>query len=179
MDSGRALSVVRCMETPTNSATVTVSLADLANAAEAAAVLAMIDTYSQDDMGDGAPLAEAVRAQLIAGLRAFPTTRIFLARDGDEAVGVAVCFLGFSTFAARPLLNLHDVCVRASHRGRGIGRALLEAAEAQARREGCCKLTLEVLDQNHRALRTYLAAGFRRYSLQDGAGEALFLTKSL
>jgi tRNA nucleotidyltransferase/poly(A) polymerase len=39
--------------------------------------------------------------------------------------------------------------------------------------------TLEVLDQNHHALKTYTAAGFKRYSLQPGAGEAIFLAKSL
>lgn len=156
-----------------------VILADLNDAAQAADVLAMVDTYAQDPMGDGAPLRPETRANLIAGLRAFPTTRVFLAYDGDAAVGVAVCFLGFSTFAARPMLNLHDVCVASSHRGHGVGRALLAAVEAQARTEGCCKLTLEVLDQNHRALRTYLAAGFKRYALQEGAGEAIFLTKGL
>ncbi|WP_221032794.1 GNAT family N-acetyltransferase [Actomonas aquatica] len=159
--------------------TVRVVLADLNDAGQAAEVLAMVDTYSQDAMGDGAPLRAEVRERLVEGLRAFPTTRVFLAYDGSQAVGVAVCFLGFSTFAAKPLLNLHDVCVAPSHRGRGVGRALLAGAEEQARAEGCCKLTLEVLDQNHRALRTYLAAGFKRYALQDGAGEAIFLTKGL
>ncbi len=159
--------------------TVRVVLADLADVRQGADVLAMVDLYSRDAMGDGAPLREAVRGRLVAGLRDFPTSRVFLAYAGEEAVGVAVCFLGFSTFAAKPLINLHDVCVAASHRGRGVGRALLAAVEAQARAEGCCKLTLEVLDQNHRALRTYEAAGFERYALQPGAGEAIFLTKPL
>ncbi len=154
-----------------------VILADLNDVAQAADVLTMVDTYSQDPMGDGAPLRRETRANLIESLRTFPTTRVFLAYEEAAAVGVAVCFLGFSTFAAKPLLNLHDVCVAPSHRGRGVGRALLAAVEAQARAEGCCKLTLEVLDQNHKALRTYLAAGFQRYALQDGAGEAIFLTK--
>ncbi len=144
-----------------------------------AAVLAMVDAYSRDPMGDGAPLSAEARARLIPGLRQHPTTLIFLAYDGEAPVGVAVCFLGFSTFAAKPLVNLHDVSVVPTHRGRGVGRILLAAVEARARELGCCKLTLEVLDQNHRALRTYLAAGFKRYSLQPGAGEALFLSKRL
>lgn len=139
----------------------------------------MIDAYSRDPMGDGAPLAPDVRERLIPGLRLHPTTLVFLALDGDAAVGVAVCFLGFSTFAARPLVNLHDVAILPTHRGRGTGRGLLTAVEARARELDCCKLTLEVLDQNHRALRTYAAAGFKRYSLQPGAGEAIFMTKRL
>ncbi len=153
--------------------------ADLDRPEHQAAVLAMVDAYSRDPMGDGAPLAPEARARLIPGLRQHPTTLIFLAYDGDVPVGVAVCFLGFSTFAAKPLVNLHDVSIVPTHRGRGIGRSLLAAVEAKARELGCCKLTLEVLDKNDRALRTYLAAGFRRYSLQPGAGEALFMTKPL
>jgi GNAT superfamily N-acetyltransferase len=153
--------------------------ANLDRPTDQAAVLAMVDAYSRDAMGDGAPLAPDVRERLVPGLRAHPTTLVFLAYDGDAPVGVAVCFLGFSTFAARPLVNLHDVCIAPSHRGRGVGRGLLAAVEAKARELGCCKLTLEVLDQNHRALKTYTAAGFKRYSLQPGAGEAIFLTKPL
>jgi len=153
--------------------------ADLARADHQAAVLAMVDAYSRDPMGDGAPLSAEARERLIPSLRAHPTTLVFLAYDGENPVGVAVCFLGFSTFAAKPLVNLHDVCVVPAHRGRGVGRGLLAAVETSARELGCCKLTLEVLDQNHRALRTYLAAGFQRYTLQPGAGEAIFLSKPL
>jgi GNAT superfamily N-acetyltransferase len=153
--------------------------ADLENPDHQAAVLFLVDAYSCDAMGDGAHLAPDVRARLIPGLRQHPTTLVFLAYDGDAAVGVAVCFLGFSTFAAKPLVNLHDVSILPTHRGRGIGRGLLAAVEVRARELGCCKLTLEVLDKNDRALRTYTAAGFKRYSLQPGAGEAIFLTKPL
>ncbi|MSU51246.1 MAG: GNAT family N-acetyltransferase [Opitutus sp.] len=153
--------------------------ADLDRPEHQVAVLAMVDAYSRDPMGDGAPLAPEARERLIPGLRKHPTTLIFLAYDGETPVGVAVCFLGFSTFAAKPLVNLHDVSIVSTHRGRGIGRALLTAVEAKARELGCGKLTLEVLDKNDRALRTYVAAGFKRYSLQPGAGEAIFLTKPL
>lgn len=153
--------------------------ADLARVDHQADVLAMVDAYSRDPMGDGAPLAPDVRERLIPGLQQHPTTLVILAYDGDTPVGVAVCFRGFSTFAAKPLVNLHDVCILPSHRCRGVGRGLLAAVEAKARELGCCKLTLEVLDQNHHALRTYTAAGFKRYSLQPGAGEAIFLTKPL
>lgn len=153
--------------------------ADLENSDHQSAILFLVDAYSRDPMGDGAPLAPDVRERLIPGLRQHPTTLIFLAYDANVAVGVAVCFLGFSTFAAKPLVNLHDVAILPTHRGRGIGRGLLAAVETRARELGCCKLTLEVLDKNDQALRTYTAAGFKRYSLQPGAGEAIFLTKSL
>lgn len=170
------------MSNPSTAATppgVRIVEADLDNPAHAAAVLALVDMYARDPMGDGAPLDPAVRAQLIPGLKRHPTTVIVLAFAGERPVGIAVCFVGFSTFAAKPLLNIHDCAVAPDVRGQGVGRMLLAAVETKARALGCCKVTLEVLDQNHRALRTYLAAGFTRYSLQPGAGEAIFLTKPL
>jgi len=69
--------------------------------------------------------------------------------------------------------------VLSAFRGKGVGRRLLEVVEAKARELGCCKLTLEVMDNNDRALRAYQAAGFVRYSLQEDAGPAIFLTKPL
>ncbi|HEX2860788.1 MAG TPA: GNAT family N-acetyltransferase [Lacunisphaera sp.] len=153
--------------------------ADLERPDHQDAVLSLVDAYSRDPMGDGSPLSADARTRLIPGLRRHPTTLVFLAYEGDTPVGIAVCFLGFSTFAARPLVNLHDVAILPTHRGRSIGRGLLAAVEAHARKLGCCKLTLEVLDRNDRALRTYAAAGFKRYSLQPGAGEAIFMTKRL
>jgi ribosomal protein S18 acetylase RimI-like enzyme len=143
------------------------------------AVLAMVQAYSRDTMGSAKPLDQDVRARLIPGLQRHPTTLIFLAFEDAQAVGVAVCFIGFSTFAAKPLINIHDCMVLPEFRGRGVGRHLLEAVEAKACELGCCKLTLEVMDNNHRALRAYEAAGFVRYSLQKDTGLAIFLSKPL
>jgi GNAT superfamily N-acetyltransferase len=150
--------------------------ADLAQLTHQQATLHMVDAYSRDPMGDGKPLAADVRATLIAGLRKHPTTIVFLAFEGDLPVGVAVCFRAFSTFAARPLINIHDLHVLPSHQGRGIGQALIRAVEDKARSLGCCKLSLEVLENNHRARKTYTAAGFSSYS---GEGATLYLTKTL
>ena len=143
------------------------------------AALAMIDAYSRDSMGDAKPLETDVRERLVPALKKHPTTLIFLAFDGDEPVGAAVCFIGFSTFAAKPLINIHDCVVVPACRGKGVGRRLLEAVEARARELGCCKLTLEVMDNNQRALRTYEAAGFGRYALQKEGGTAIFMSKPL
>ena len=153
--------------------------ADLNLPEHRATVLAMVEAYSMDAMGSAKPLDRDVRARLIPGLQRHPTTLIFLAFEGVQPVGVAVCFIGFSTFAAKPLINIHDCMVLPAFRGKNVGRRLLEAVEAKARQLGCCKLTLEVMDTNDRALRAYEAAGFVRYSLQEDAGTAIFLTKPL
>jgi ribosomal protein S18 acetylase RimI-like enzyme len=153
--------------------------ADLSLAEHQEAVLAMVDAYSSDAMGNGKPLDQDVRTRLIPGLRRHPTTLILLAFDGIQPIGAAVCFIGFSSFAAKPIINIHDFVVLPASRGKGIGRRLLEAVEAKARELGCCKLTLEVMDKNHQAIRMYQAAGFERYSLQEEAGVAIFMSKPL
>lgn len=154
--------------------------ADLALPEHAAAVVAMVDAYARDPWGDGKPLAEDARERLAAGLREHPTTVVLLAWLGGEPVGVAVAFVGFSTFAARPLINLHDLAVVPKARGRGVGRRLLESLEAEARERGCCKLTLEVLENNDRARLLYEEAGFAQATYTDGAGgAALFYAKPL
>jgi GNAT superfamily N-acetyltransferase len=56
---------------------------------------------------------------------------------------------------------------------------MLQQAEQLARQLGCCKLTLEVLTQNHPARRSYLAFGFEPYQLQPERGHAEFWHKKL
>jgi len=152
---------------------------DPRDAAHAAALVALLDGYARDPAGGGVPLAPDVRARLPALLAARPHYVGLLAFDGPSAVGLANCFEGVSTFKARPLLNLHDLAVAASHRGRGIGRRLLAEVEAIARARGCCKLTLEALERNEGAIRLYREAGFRAYELDPAMGRATLYEKWL
>jgi ribosomal protein S18 acetylase RimI-like enzyme len=137
-------------------------------------VLAMTQAYASDPMGNGGPLPPEVAERLIPGLRAHPTTLIFLAYLDGQIAGIATCFRGFSTFYALPTINLHDVAVLPEHRGAGIGRRLLEAVAARARALGCCKLTLEVQENNTRARRLYESFGFRQAVYVESAGGGLY-----
>ncbi len=139
---------------------ITTRLADLDAAADRDAVLHLLDTYARGPMGLGEPLPEPTRRRTIAGLKSHPTSAVYLAAVGDRPVGLAVCFVGFSTFAGRPLLNVHDLIVEPDYRRRGIGRKLLEQIEADAQRRGCCKLTLEVRQDNTPAKSLYRRHGF-------------------
>jgi GNAT superfamily N-acetyltransferase len=152
-------------------ASVTVMEADLTCPEHQAAVVELTDSYARDVMGGGQPLPDEVKRGLIPALREHPTTLIFLAYHEGKAVGIATCFIGFTTFEARRLLNLHDLAVLPAYRGRGVGRELLGTVERKARALGCCKITLEVLEGNARARRMYEAAGFE--------GSFHFLAKSL
>ena len=159
--------------------TVEIIEADLSLADHQQAIIELLDAYARDPMGNGAPLAPDVRRALIPGLRQHPTTIVFLAYGSGRPIGLAICFRGFSTFAARPLLNIHDLAVLPEFRGQGVGRQLLDAIAARGRRLRCCKLTLEVQENNIRARRTYEAAGFAQAVYQQDAGGALFLSKPL
>jgi ribosomal protein S18 acetylase RimI-like enzyme len=143
------------------------------------AVREMVNAYARDPMGQGRDLPEAVLGELVPGLRGHPTTLIMLAYDGGLPVGIAVCFVGFSTFAARPLINIHDVSVIPAYRHRGIGRQLLAAVEARARAMNCVKLTLEVNAANVTAQQLYRRVGFSDGRPDGGMGTVWFLQKRL
>jgi len=155
-------------------AEVDVRAADLADPAQASALVEILDAYAREPNGQSAPLAAEARARLAEGLRAHPTAFVLLAWDGVRPVGAAVCFVGFSTFAGRPLVNLHDLAVLPGQRGRGIGSRLLAAVERRARELGACKVTLEVHDTNHGAKRLYAETGFGPWS-----SPTLFVSKRL
>jgi ribosomal protein S18 acetylase RimI-like enzyme len=156
-----------------------VELADYGDPRDAADLVMLLDAYARDPMGGGAPLDPGTRAAVVPGLAATPGAFSLIARLDGEPAGLANCLTGFSTFAAQPLVNIHDMAVLPEHRGRGIGRALLRAVDEEARRRGACKITLEVLSGNEPAKALYLALGYGDYQLDPAAGHALFWQKKL
>ena len=149
-----------------------------ADAADASAIVTVLDSYASDPVGGGEPLSATVRRNLVPALSDQSNALVLLALRGVEPVGLAVCFYGFSTFQARPLLNVHDLAVVPGYRGRGIGRQLLTGVERRARERGCCKLTLEVQDDNLTALGLYESFGFGDV-IYGESGPTRFLSKPL
>lgn len=153
--------------------------ADYGRPEHAAALVSLLDAYARDPAGGGQPLSTFAKDHLVDALAARPQAFSVLASDGDQAVGLVNCFEGFSTFACLPLVNLHDVVVLPSHRGRGVGQHMLALVEQLARQRGACKLTLEVLQGNASANRLYSRLGFSGYQLDPALGQAQFLQKWL
>lgn len=158
---------------------IAVVRARYADPAHAAALIDLLDHYARDPAGGGAPLGDFARANLVGELAARPFVFSVLAFDGDDPVGLVNAIEGFSTFACRPLVNVHDVVVRASHRGRGIAARMFAEVETIARERGACKLTLEVLQGNAAARALYERLGFAAYQLDPAMGHAQFLQKWL
>jgi GNAT superfamily N-acetyltransferase len=99
---------------------------------------------------------EGLRAALF-GLR--PVAEAVIARAGDEAVGFAVYFPSFSTFAGRPNMYLEDLYVEPQWRRQGAGRRLFAHVARIAAERGCGQVSWSVLDWNEPALNFYRGLG--------------------
>ena len=156
-----------------------VLIANLHQAKHAQDILFMLGQYATDIMGGGQALSPEVKNNLIPQLQKRESSVVFLAYEGEQAVGLAICFEGFSTFYAKPLLNIHDFVVSPDYRGKGVAKLLLDNIESLAKERNYCKLTLEVLEGNHRAQKVYRDFGFAGYELDAGSGKALFWDKKM
>jgi len=157
---------------------IAITQADYADSADAALLADLLDAYARDPMGGGVPLSAAARAALAPGMAAAGGFSL-IARDDGAPVGLANCFVTFATFAGQPLVNIHDLVVVPAARGRGVGKALLHAVEAEARARGADKVTLEVLTGNTAARALYARLGYGDYQLDPAMGHALFWQKTL
>jgi ribosomal protein S18 acetylase RimI-like enzyme len=153
---------------------ISIDEADLHNRVQGAALVEIIDTYARGPGGQGAPISDRARSNLVAGLRAHPSATVLLAFVDGRPVGTAVCVWSFSTFAGKPAINVHDLAVLPEFRGCGVGSALLAGVERRAQERGCCKITLEVHDTNAGAKRLYEPTGFGPWD-----SPTLFVTKPL
>lgn len=146
---------------------------DLSNNDHKESILKITNRYAKDPMGDGKPLANAVKTNLIDELKAFDSYLGLLAFVNGEGAGLANCFYGFSTFKAARLINIHDLAVLPKFRSMGIGKALLGSVVKKAEEENCCKVTLEVREDN-RARNLYEREGF-----SYGNPTMYFMTKEI
>ncbi len=150
---------------------------DYAAEKDAADLVRLLSEYATLEMGTRSPDL----ANLPQQLADFPTAFSVLAyseADQREAIGLVNCFFGFSTFRRRRLVNIHDVIVTESQRGKGVSSVMLDAVERIANEHDCCRLTLEVLADNVPARQAYRKHGFTRAAAR-GDAETLFLHKTL
>ncbi len=158
---------------------IAVRVVNYSDPADRAALLALLDMYARDPMGGGAPLPEESRSRLCDDLSQISGAISWIAWREQQPVGLLNALPGYSTFKARPLINVHDIAVDPEYRGQGVGQALMAALQEYAHAQGCCKITLEVLSGNAQAMRAYERFGFEQYALSPETGQALFMQKWL
>jgi GNAT superfamily N-acetyltransferase len=140
--------------------TVKITICDYSNSEHRNAVTSLINAYIADKMGGGKPLSKAEQLRLVEGLNNHPKSIVLLAQTGDIFVGLLTAFENFSTFSAKPMINIHDVTVLEEYRDKGIGRLLMNAIVNEAKQRKCSRITLEVRKDNINAQHLYNSLGF-------------------
>jgi GNAT superfamily N-acetyltransferase len=110
-----------------------------------------------DQLGYPSP-ADEIGRRLLA-LAQFPLAKAWLAEDA-AVVGLVTCHMFPSIHATAPVAWITTLVVDVGHRGRGIGRSLLEAAESWARTQGAVRISLTAGSQRDGAHAFYSRVGF-------------------
>ncbi len=76
-------------------------------------------------------------------------------------------------------VHIDDLAVLPDYRRQGVGRQLLIEIEQKAWKMDCCKLTLQVQENNHAARLVYEAVGFAQAEYVKAAGACLSLSKPI
>jgi RimJ/RimL family protein N-acetyltransferase len=115
---------------------------------------------------DGAWRSVGEERRYLRSIARYPHAAVFVA-EAEECV-VARLSLARDPHPASAHVADLGLMVAASHRRRGIGSALLEAAVGWARGSGVRKLELHVFPHNEAAIALYEGFGFRREGVREG-----------
>lgn len=129
-----------------------------ARSGEAGLVLAFVrELADYEKLLDEVEATEAMIADALFGDR--PRLFCAIAEWDGEPVGFAVWFVNFSTFSGRHGIYLEDLFVRPSHRGKGLGKALLTYVARECVEGGGARLQWAVLDWNAPSIAFYKSLG--------------------
>ena len=125
---------------------------------EAGLVLAFIrELAAYEKLSHEVEATETMIAEALFG--ADPRLYCAIAEWDGEAVGFAVWFVNFSTFSGRHGIYLEDLYVGPSHRGHGLGKALLVYLARECIENGWSRLQWAVLDWNAPSIAFYKSLG--------------------
>ncbi|MGK5558104.1 N-acetyltransferase family protein [Actinomadura kijaniata] len=121
------------------------------------AALAELDARTWSTVSAVAPRPEP--GEPFFGEKTRPESILVAERDG-RVVGYAKLAAPYPFPSGAHVRSIHGLAVDPGERGRGIGRALMEAACDRAREQGARRITLRVLGGNDPARRLYESLGF-------------------
>jgi ribosomal protein S18 acetylase RimI-like enzyme len=138
----------------------TLVLCNLKDSAHQKAFTHLMNCYRTDPMGGVAEMTDEESKKIIKDLQSHPTYLGFFVAYGDQFIGLANCFTNYSTFKAKPLLNIHDFIISPRWRGKKAAEFLLNEMAKYLKEKGFCRINLEVRNDNPRAMALYKKAGF-------------------
>jgi ribosomal protein S18 acetylase RimI-like enzyme len=139
---------------------LSIILVDLHNPVHCDQVIKLLNDYMNDHMGNNRPMPKELGPQIISGLKKHTGFLGFFVLADDQFAGLANCNVNFSTFQAKPLINIHDFIVAPECRNIGAGSFLLQGIVNYACQNGFCRVNLEVREDNVTAKSLYKKNGF-------------------
>jgi RimJ/RimL family protein N-acetyltransferase len=137
---------------------------------DAAALVALAQAVASEPEGwlvtEGAWRTVGEERRYLRTIGRYPHAAVFVAEEGGRVI--ARLSLARDPHPASSHVADLGLMVAASHRRRGVGRALLEAAVEWARGAGVRKLELHVFGYNEPALALYEGFGFQREGVRKG-----------
>jgi ribosomal protein S18 acetylase RimI-like enzyme len=111
-----------------------------------------------------------------------PDVLVLVADQGGTVIGYTFAAMeGYDYKSLRgPAALLHDILVGPDHRGRGVGRQLLEETLSLLRSRGARQIVLSTAERNESAQRLFMRMGFRKTMIEmtrelddsDGTGRS-------
>lgn len=90
----------------------------------------------------------------------------FIAQENKLPIGRAFLYILYNDLHEEPFGFLEDVFVDKEFRGRGVGRALVEAAVAEAKKEKCYKLICTSRQTKEELHSWYEKFGFKNHGYE-------------
>ncbi len=125
---------------------------------------AVLRLYAQPDLDDGAmlPIAEAER--VFDRMARYPDYTLYVAELDGRIVGTfALLIMDNLAHMGATSAVVEDVVVDATHRGHGIGSAMMTHAVVVCRSKGCYKMALSSNLKREKAHAFYDSLGFERH----------------
>lgn len=129
-------------------------------------VAAMLKLYELGDRASEEAFTVEEGVAHLAMMQQNPALNAYVALNGDVVVGTYELLI-MENMARRGRRSgvVEDVMVLPDHRGRGVGKAMMQDAMERCRTAGCYKMTLSSNQMREGAHRFYDALGFQRHGM--------------
>jgi len=127
------------------------------------------DTFAKDNTAENmaAHLRKSFSAEIQLAELSNPDNLFIIIEDEGHPIGYAQLILGSkeATLAGTKPLEIRRIYATQEYLGKGVGKALMQAAIQEARQRDCDSLWLGVWEQNPRAIDFYKKWGFKEVGM--------------